>query len=129
VRLLLDSTVLIDALRGKAVVERLRAHHRGGDDACTTAINIEEIVRGLRRREIEGARRLFAGLLIVPLGRDEGWQAGMWRREFAAKGITLSQPDCLIAAAALRADARLVTGNPKHFPMREVAVEHWPAGA
>jgi hypothetical protein len=34
----------------------------------------------------------------------------------------------LIAAAAAGIDARLATGNPKDFPMRGLAVEHWPAG-
>jgi hypothetical protein len=24
--------------------------------------------------------------------------------------------------------ARLATGNPKHFPMPELEVEHWPVG-
>jgi predicted nucleic acid-binding protein len=42
--------------------------------------------------------------------------------------MTLGQGDCLIAAAAMGIDARLATGNPKHFPMPELAVEHWPVG-
>jgi predicted nucleic acid-binding protein len=37
--------------------------------------------------------------------------------------------NCLIAAAAVGVGARLATGNPKHFPMEELEVEHWPAGA
>jgi predicted nucleic acid-binding protein len=126
--LLLDTTVLIDVLRGSAVTDRLRAHRDDGDIACTTAINVEEIARGLRRRELDAADKLFEGLLVIPLSRREGWQAGVWRREYAARGVTLSQADCLIAAASLTADARLVTGNPRHFPMREIAVEHWPPG-
>lgn len=126
--LLLDTTVLIDALRGNPVIDRLRAHRAEHGAACTTAINVEEVARGLRRRELDAASILFEGLLVIPLGRREGWQAGTWRRDYAAKGVTLSQADCLIAAAALTADARLVTGNPRHFPMREIAVEHWPPG-
>jgi predicted nucleic acid-binding protein len=43
--------------------------------------------------------------------------------------VTLSQSDCLIAAAALTVGARLATGNPKHFPMTELEVDHWPVGA
>jgi predicted nucleic acid-binding protein len=128
VRLLLDTTVLIDVLRQRPVTSRLLSHRRAGDVVGTTAINIEEIVRGLRDEEIQGARLLFSGLVVVPLGNAEGWRAGAWRREYAVKGTTLSQPDCLIAAAALTSDARLVTGNPKDFPMPEIEVEHWPVG-
>jgi predicted nucleic acid-binding protein len=42
--------------------------------------------------------------------------------------VTLSQADCLIAAAARGVGARLATGNPKHFPMPELSTEHWPVG-
>ena len=47
---------------------------------------------------------------------------------FAARGTTLSQADCLIAAAAYATAAVLATGNPRHFPMTEIEVEHWPVG-
>ena len=48
------------------------------------------------------------------------------RRDFARRGVTLSQADCLAAAAAVAVGARLATGNPKNFPMPEVVLEHWP---
>jgi hypothetical protein len=68
-------------------------------------------------------------LRTVPLGTDEGWQAGEWRRRFASRGRTLAQADCLVAAAAHAVGGRLATGNPRDFPMRELAVDHWPVGA
>ena len=94
----------------------------------TTAFNVEEVVRGLRPREEAAAGALFDGLGIVSLGRPEGRQAGEWRRAFAMRGVTLSQADCLIAAAAMGAGAMLATGNPVHFPMKELVLEHWPVG-
>lgn len=96
---------------------------------ATTAINVEEVVRGLRPREIDAAKSLFEGIVVLPIGRAEGWQAGLWRRQFAGRGVTLSQADCLVAAAALAAGARLATGNPRDFPMSVVTVEHWPVGS
>jgi predicted nucleic acid-binding protein len=126
---LLDTTVLIDLLRGKpGALERLRALRRAGDVPHACAVNVEEIARGLRGREDAAARTLFGGLRIAPLGREEGWDAGEWRRTFGARGRTLSQADCLVAAAAYSVGGRLATGNPKDFPMRELTVEHWPAG-
>ena len=99
-----------------------------GDVPATTAVNVEEIARGLQPGEEEPVLRLVAGLDLVPLGQREGWQAGTWRRELLARGRTLSQADCLVAAAALTIGGRLATGNPRDFPMRELDVEHWPAG-
>jgi predicted nucleic acid-binding protein len=126
-RTLLDTTVLIDLLRGRpGPTERLRDLRRRGDRAYTCAINVEEIVRGLRDDENDHARRLFAGLRLAPLGRSEAWRAGEWRRSFADRGRVLSQADCLIAAAAHAAGATLATGNVKDFPMPELEVEHWP---
>jgi len=92
-------------------------------------ISIEEIWRGLREIEEPVARRLFNGLRVAPLGAAEGIRAGTWRREFAARGVTLHQADCLIAAAALGAGASIATANVDDFPMVEITVDYWPAGA
>lgn len=128
---LVDTTVLIDLLRGRSVAAaRLGALHDAGESLFTTVVNVEEIHRGLRSaREREAADRLLGGLRLAPLGRVEGARAGGWRRAHAERGVTLSQADCLIAAGAVAVGARLATGNPKHFPMAGVTVEHWPAGA
>jgi len=128
VLVLLDTTVLIDYLRGAAAADHVDELIDRGDIACTTAINVEEIVRGLRPREETDADRLIAGLVVIPLGAEEGKAAGSWRKRFSARGVALCQADCLIAAAALSAGANLATGNPSDFPMREIHVEHWPVG-
>ena len=125
---LLDTTVLIDLLRGRPVAERLRALRRQADVPVTSPVNVEEIVRGLRAAERAAAKLLLDGLIVVPLDRAAGERAGAWRRAYAADGTTLTQADCLIAAAAVSLGGRLATGNPRHFPMPEVHVEHWPVG-
>lgn len=126
--LLLDTTVLIDALRGRAAAERLRALRGEGAPPYVCAVNVEEVWRGARSGEEESIGLLLGALRIAPLGRDEGKQAGRWRAEFAARGTTLSQADCLIAAAAAGIGARLATGNPRDFPMDGLEIEHWPVG-
>lgn len=125
----LDSTVLIDFLRGRPAVERVTALRAAGDVPATTAVNVDEIVRGLRTGEEPAVRSLVDGLVVLRTGRRAGWQAGEWRRLFAARGVTLYQADCLVAATAWVHGATLVTGNPKDFPMDEVTVEHWPVGS
>ena len=110
------------------MVERVAALRGVGDVPATTAINVEEIVRGLRPSETDSARRLFRGLVILPIDAKAAWLAGEWRRDHAARGVTLWQADCLIAAAAISNSASLMTGNPKDFPMSGLEVEHWPVG-
>jgi predicted nucleic acid-binding protein len=127
-RLLLDTTVVIDALRGRPAAERLRAARRRGIEVWTCAIVVEEIWRGVLRDEEPAVRRLFRGLRCAPLGVAEGERAGAWRRSFSGDGITLHQADCLIAAGAAGIGATLATGNPADYPMGGLEVEHWPVG-
>jgi len=127
-RLLLDSTVLIDALRGRGAAERVAGLRRQGVEPWVCAISVEEIWRGLRPGEEPPVRRLFTGLRLAPLGVAEGVRAGSWRREHAERGITLHQADCLIAAAAVGIGAALATANVADFPMADLRVEHWPVG-
>lgn len=126
---LLDTTVVVDVLRGRAAAGRLDRLLTAGDEPFVCAITIEEAVRGLRPGEEAAARNLFGGLYLAALGDAEAWRAGDWRRELGRRGVTISQADALIAAAAHAIGGRLATGNPKHFPMPELTVEHWPAGA
>ncbi|CAN5594419.1 hypothetical protein BH20ACT18_BH20ACT18_02900 [soil metagenome] len=125
---LLDTTVLIDVLRGRPVAHRLVGLRATGQIPWTSAINVEEVWRGLRADEEVPAARLFGGLRVASLGRPEGQRAGAWRRDFSARGVTLAQADCLVAASAMAVGASLATGNPKDFPMPELVVEHWPVG-
>ena len=128
-RLLLDSTVLIDALRGLPAVQRLRSLRRTGVEPWACVISVEEIRRGLLPDEERAARRLFDGLRISPLGVAEGVRAGSWRREFSLQGVTLHQADCLIAAAAVGIGATLATANVDDFPMAELDLMPWPIGS
>jgi len=126
---LLDTTALIDALRGRPAAARIRQLRTAGDRPYTCAINVEELFRGVKQGEESSVARLLNGLRLAPLGRIQGEQAGRWRRQFVSRGVTLSQADCLVAAAAVGVGARLATGNPRDFPMKGLVVDHWPVGA
>jgi predicted nucleic acid-binding protein len=126
---LLDTTALIDALRGRPAAVRIRELRIAGDRPYTCAINVEELFRGVKPGEESRVSRLLNGLRLAPLGRIQGEQAGRWRRQFASRGAILSQADCLVAAAAVGVGARLATGNPRDFPMKGLVVDHWPVGA
>ena len=126
---LLDSSVLIDFLRGRpGARERMRTLKTGGEDLFVCAVNVEEVTRGMHAGEDDDFLELLDGLLEAPLGVPEGRLAGFWKRMFARQGRTISQSDALVAAAAAGINARLATGNPKDFPMSGLTVEHWPVG-
>ena len=124
----LDSTVLIDYLRGRPVVQRVRALHDRGEAPATTAINVEEIVRGARPAERAAVDALFDGLAVLSVGRHAAERAGAWRRDLASTGVSITQADALIAATTWVHGGTLATGNPRDFPHDELVVEHWPVG-
>jgi predicted nucleic acid-binding protein len=132
---LLDTTVLIDILRGRPdAAARVRSLRHAGDRPCVCAVNVEETVRGLSASERDSAERLFAGLRTAPLGKREGLKAGAWCRGLARRGRTVAQADGLIAAAAHSLGAAVATANVKDYPagqspMDDLAVQPWPAGA
>lgn len=124
--LFLDTTILVDVLRGRPAAQRLLSLRDRQTAPFTSPVTVEELVRGIFPREEQALRMLLDGLVVVPITRADGEQAGEWRRMYAKRGRTLSQSDCLIAASAARVGTRLATGNPKDFPM--ISVEHWPVG-
>jgi hypothetical protein len=126
---LLDSTVVIDILKGLPEASaRFVALEPAGDVPYVCAVTVEEVSAFLRPRERDAAVALFEGISVAHLGTAEGRLAGWWRRSYRARGRTLSQADVLIAAAAVGIGARLATGNPRDFPMKELVVQHWPVG-
>ncbi len=114
-RVLFDTTVLIDALRGRPAADRMRRLRLGRDVGYVCVVNVEEVVRGLRPSEQGSAMRLLYGMRLAPLAHAEGVQAGEWR-SCAWVGITLGQADCLIAAAARAVGARRTARRPQGLP-------------
>jgi predicted nucleic acid-binding protein len=129
-RVLLDTTVVVDCLRGRATaMARVRDLHRLGDDPFICAVTVEEVTRGIRSNEDDAFVAFLDGLLVAPLDIPEGRLAGYWKRSLGRRGRTISQSDALIAAAAIGVEARLATGNPKDFArIKGLTVEHWPVG-
>jgi predicted nucleic acid-binding protein len=95
--------------------------------ALGTTVLIDHL-RGRPDSDHTAAEGLLAGLVVLPITAEAAWRAGEWRRQFAVRGVTLWQADCLIGATALTHGADLATGNPKDFPMEELVVQHWPVG-
>ncbi|HEX3041359.1 MAG TPA: type II toxin-antitoxin system VapC family toxin [Solirubrobacterales bacterium] len=113
----LDSTILIDHLRGS----RAATDFIAGLDASPTCSEVTriEVVQGLRAAEKQAAAQVFDLLEWVPLDDTIARQAGelgrRWRRSHP--GIDIA--DLAIAATAELLEAQLATLDLKHFPMFE----------
>ncbi len=113
--MLLDTTVLIDHLRGLDVA---RTFLRGLREvpACSELSRVE-VLQGLRPAERAAAEGLFEVLTWVPVDEAIARRAGAIGRRYRRSHPGLSLADLVIGATALELDLRLATGNLRHFPM------------
>lgn len=120
---LLDSDCLIDLFAGMPhTAEFLNSLRRDGSLLCTCSIVLTEIYSGLHAHAIAQAEQFLGQLTFLPTSEQAARRAGAWRYSYKRQGISLSTTDCLIAATALEHDARLVTGNLRDFPMKDVTI-------
>jgi predicted nucleic acid-binding protein len=120
-RLLLDTSVLIDTLRLRHRRRELLAELvQSGHMLATTALNVAEIYAGMRPDEARRTEALLSALDCYDLTGSSGRRAGALKQQWAAKGRTLALADMIVAAIALENGCTLMTDNRKDFPMEEL---------
>jgi predicted nucleic acid-binding protein len=124
VRLLLDSTFVIDHLRGVQEAEaRFARLFADGDEPVVNEIVVCEVRTGLRDADLPQLTALLRPTEFVQPGPVSAILAGQWRAEARARGHHLSLADSLIAAAAEAADAAVLTRNVRDFAQTPIRVE------
>lgn len=126
---LLDTTVLIDYLRGHAEVRaRLHALAEESHELSVCAISIAEVFSGLREEDREATAHFLSELKYFDLSFDIARASGEYRYASARRGQALKLTDLLIGATALAQEAILLTDNVKDFPLPGLRVERLPSG-
>ncbi len=121
---LLDTTVIIDHLRGIEKVSRfLEQIGLKGDTAGCCCINIAEVYSGMLEKEKEKTDIFIDSLFFYEITRNISKTAGRLRQKYVKKGITLSTSDAIIGAAALIYDLILATKNIKHYPFPDIKIK------
>lgn len=116
--LLLDTTVLIDALRNRAgLLSRLSSLVLEGHVFATSTANMAEVYAEMRPGEEKDTAALFQGLHCYPVTEKIAQLAGKLKYQWATKGRTLTLIDMIVAATALESGAALITDNRKDFPV------------
>jgi predicted nucleic acid-binding protein len=124
VRLLVDSSFVIDYLRGAeaATVRWARAFERG-DEPMVNEIVVCEVRAGLLARDEPLLDGFLGPVEFIQPGPRHALLAGRWRAEARAMGRHLGLPDALIAAAAYASDAAVLTRNLRDFALTPVRIE------
>ncbi|HEY3130125.1 MAG TPA: PIN domain-containing protein [Acidobacteriota bacterium] len=124
---LLDTSVIIDVLNGKLGRDALlRTLLDQGHLLACCCINITEVYSGMRERERQATEQFLYSLDYYEISREIAAKAGLLKRDWARKGITLSVSDVTIAAVATANGLALITDNARHYPMKEIQIYSFP---
>jgi predicted nucleic acid-binding protein len=116
--LLVDTSVLIDHLRGQApAVDRLKAALDTGDELWSVTVVRTEILAGARPAEQEPIASLFGFIRWLDVTPELADAAGRLASTYLRSHPGVDTVDYLIAAGTEHLGAKLLTLNVRHFPM------------
>ena len=122
-KLLLDTTVLIDTLRSRNARRTLLAELvQQGHKLGTSAINLAEVHAGMRPGEEAATEAFLNSLHCYHTTCGIACLAGSLKGRYARHGKTLHWPDMIVAATALEHGLTLMTDNQKDFPLPELQI-------
>jgi len=122
---LLDTNILIFALRRNTTALDLLERLRQRDDATISVATRAEILAGMRPREETITLALLNSLRNLPVTDAIADLAGRLIYRLARTGVQLSFPDALIAATAITHDLAIITTNAVHFTPTGAKCEPW----
>jgi predicted nucleic acid-binding protein len=126
-QLLLDTSVLIDALRLRHGRRQWLAELvRAGHTLATSALNLAEVYAGMRPEEEARTKVFLNALQCHEITASVAETAGNLKSQWARQGRTLTLADMLVAAVALEQGCPLATDNRKDFPMPRLQLYELP---
>ena len=85
-----------------------------------------EVYVGLRPAEESRTQEFLDSLKYYSISWPVARLAGLVKRDYSKKGITLATTDVTIASVALYHQLTLMTDNLKHYPMKELSLYPLP---
>jgi len=118
--LVLDTTILIDALRRKeAALRKIAELEEAEETICTTQVNALELYKGAylptkSNEDIQKVKKLLDAFVVLPINDDTyEWFAAL-SAELKSRGESINDFDELIAAITMTNGAKVVS-NDSHF--------------
>lgn len=114
---LVDTSVLIDFLRGHSGASDLLLRERAAEPLHASEITRLEVLAGMRPEDEAATRSLLSTLIWHPVDAEVAEAAGALGRRWLPSHHTIDGADLAIAATAIRTGSQLLTRNIRHFPM------------
>lgn len=114
---LVDTSVLVDYLRGDEAAAELLERERMVGELHASEITRLEVLAGMRAGEEIETRSMLSTLRWRSVDSEVTERAGELGRAWLPSHSGIDGADLAIAATAELLDARLLTTNVRHFPM------------
>ena len=117
----LETTLLVDALRGKEDARQLLEKLDDGSEAVTIASpSIVELISGALlnpkiKDEKDKVIEFLSSFIVLNLDKEGAILAGDVEAELTKRGELIEIEDIMIAAIAIHNKEKLITRNKKHF--------------
>ena len=108
----LDTTVIIDFLRGQEQSAKLIDHYRSkGEVLATTVVSVYELFRNPNERSRAEAEAFLSELLIYGMTETSARRSAEIHRNLKSKGTMINDSDIMITGIASANGEALVTGD------------------
>ena len=125
--ILLDTSVIIDTLRHRRGRRQwLRSLLEQGHELACCAVNVAEVYFGMRPQEARATSEFMDSLEYIQISREAARHASEIKLQWQRKGRTVSLPDALIGAVAVRNNLTVATDNVRHFAMLGARIQPLP---
>ena len=117
----LDSTFLIDLLRGKNEAAKfLEKYESINEDIFVSSVSVMELTKGayLSNNPVQEESKIIgltSSFFELPFNNECAIIGGKLDAELSKKGEIIDSEDIMIAATALQNNQSIVTRNKKHF--------------
>ena len=123
-KVLIDTDVAIDFLRGDPKTKQLIATLWHSNTAYLSLLSVYELHAGMRETESQYTRDFVSACQIHELTLSIVREAGDYYRFHRSRGLTLTAIDCMIYLTAKHNNFKLLTRNFKHYPDKKILLEH-----
>jgi predicted nucleic acid-binding protein len=120
---IIDTDVAIDFLRGNNYAKELLSKLLRSDLAYLSILSVYELYAGMRDNERIDTQNFIDACNIELVTMEIAIKAGVLRRSYKTKGITLTSIDCLIAATAITREFKIATRNKNHYPDKSLLLD------
>lgn len=114
---LVDTSILIDYLRGNDDAAQLLETERASGELHASEITRLELLAGMRPAEEELTRLLLSTFAWHDVDTEVAERAGKLGWQWLPSHQNIDSADLAIAATAILTGAQLLTLNVRHFPM------------